>query len=88
MASKTLGELITDVRDIIGQRTPSKSQFTNSKITGYLNDAVGIVIFRTQKIPLTSRDYTPTSQTVALNVNTVYIKSARWSVPLPVSTPR
>ncbi len=76
--ARNLGELITDVRQTIGQTDESNSNFTDAQLTTWINDGYIELVRRLQHLPLRSRDYTESGGTVTLNSNIMEVKIARF----------
>ena len=78
--AKTLSDLLTDTRQIINQPEEANSNFTNTQLTIWLNDAYRRVATAIRHLPTTQRDYTAAS-TVTLNAATITVDEARLKNP-------
>ena len=79
--AKTLSELITESRKIIGQTDSSNSQISDSQLTTWLNDAYESTLITLRHIPKKSADLAVTAQAVTLDDGTLTIDSARLKNP-------
>ncbi len=96
LTSPTLGRLITNVRNLLGQPVPTNSTWTDAELTEYINEAVRLYFaevvknyegyFTVTTDPASNLTYTSGTDTVALptdcyQVKAVYIKrSQSWSI--------
>jgi len=65
--AKTLSQLLTDTRQIIGQTEEGNSQFSNAQLTIWLNDGYRRVVAAFRTHPITTRDYSVASASITLN---------------------
>lgn len=76
--SKTLAQMLTDWRQIIAQPDETNSNFTNAQGIIWANDAYRRICTKLRNLPIKTRDYTVTGQTVTLNSATVTVDTARF----------
>lgn len=76
--ARTLAQLLTEVRQIVGQEDATKSNFTDSQLTEWLNVAYRRAVTELRVFPQVSTDYTPTSGTVTLDTGTITVDRARF----------
>ena len=78
--AKTKAQLITDIRQIIGQADTSNSNFTDAQLLIWLNDAYRRVVVATRNMPRSYRDYTAAAS-VTLNSATITVLNAKLKNP-------
>lgn len=76
--AKDLGQLLTEVRSIIGQTDAASSNISDATLTAWLNDAYRRSVVELRAIPITTKDYAPTSGTVTIVSTIQTIDIARF----------
>ena len=76
--AKTLAQLIADTRQIIGQADAANSNFTDSQLTIWLNDAYRRAVTELRSFPQSSKDYNPTTKDVTLESGWLTIDVAKF----------
>lgn len=81
LSSPTLGSLLTDVRNLLGQPNATNSTWTNAELTSYLNEAVRMYFAEVVKgqegyfTTTTTLTYTQDVETVALPTDCFEVKT-------------
>jgi len=75
--ARTLSEIRTDVRQIIGQPDSNNSNFTNSQLDVFINEGYRNLAVALRTLPVTTRDYTAASGDIDLNTSVITVDSAR-----------
>lgn len=76
--AKQLSEIITDIRQIIGQTDSSNTNITDAQLTEWINDAYRRAVTELRSFPWSSKDYTPTTKDVTLESGWVSIDIAKF----------
>jgi len=71
-----LSEMRNEFRRIVNQLDASNSNFSDSQVNIWLNEAYRFIITKLDQIPQKTRDYT-SADTISLNVRTLVVNSAR-----------
>lgn len=79
--AKTLAQIIADVRQHINQPDSTNSNFQDSQLTIWINDAYRRIVTELRNIPITTRDYSVAAQDIALNSNTLTIDKVKLRNP-------
>lgn len=74
---KTLAQILADARQIFGQPDASNSNFTDAQLKIWANEGYRRLVVAFGQLPIKTRDYTPSSQTVTLSTATFKVNRAR-----------
>ena len=77
--AKDLSQLLTEVRSIIGQTDAASSSISDATLTAWLNDGYRKAVIELRALPITTKDYTPTTGTVTLASTVQTIDIARFN---------
>lgn len=78
--AKALSAIITDARQIIGQTDSAKSNFSDSQLTVWINDAYRRGLLEMGSFPWTSADATTTTRNITVPAGTVTIDVVKYLV--------
>lgn len=79
--AKTLAQLLSDTRQHISQTESSNSQFSNTILTGWLNEAYRKFVSVRRHLPIQDREYAVDGATVTLNSLTAKVDYAKIKNP-------
>lgn len=80
--SKTLAQLITDTRRHLGETNTDNTHFSNTVLTGWLNEAYREAVEFLRHLPLTTQNFSVASGgEIELDANTITVDHARLKNP-------
>ena len=79
--AKTIAQIVTDTRQIIGQTVAANSAFSDDQLTVWINDGYQRALTELRHLPSGHNDYTVAAQAVTLLASTITVDNAKLLNP-------